>query len=774
MRCVGCGSAHVSGMRFCGMCGRPLAHASGERERRRVSVLFVDLMGFSTLTHDLDPEELRDLADEVLTVVAGVVEDYDGYVDSFRGDGLIAVFGAPHSHPDDPYRAVVVAAASLRAIESIGQARGLDLRGRAGVGTGMVIAGSVGSGRVREYTVMGSTVNLASRLETAAGPGQVWVSEETFQASRHRLTFERVHGVSLPGFPTVTSAYRFLADQERDHDPYQDLPFVGRAEELRRLDEILASVRLSGRARQVWLVGEAGSGKTRLLREFERRIDPGAARPMQVRDPEGRPDPSAQGANPRALGAPAPEGPPNGVKTVWVASNATQGFRWTALADQLFGLRSSDDERSRHMRVQRSLERIMPGQGRWHRLILGSLDLAPGVTWNRLERRSIDRTMIAWRDVLVALLHGPVAPAAIVLVVECERAETSLEQFVGLLAGADAPILVLRPTRGRDLPPGTERLAMTPLSLDESRTLLDQVTDPVFRVVAHSLVEQVGGVPASIFELAHALSATPETHVSASLMSLLQARLDALEPRTRRLLAVAALVGERCWEGLLRATVPDVADDLGTLRHVDVLVREQTSTMPGEVEYRFRSELLRRAVLQMIPFAERPMAHLRIATWLEQNAPLSFAELAGEHFDRGGAPDAAYAHFLAAADEAEYDEDHAVADRLYRRLGELDVSRDLRAQAALAYAQAAILRGDGALAVDQLVAAEAAIDGCDDEACGRLRETHARLLGDALRLARDGATTGGVATGGAATGGAATGGAGTGGGATDEAPVEVT
>ncbi|CAN5698501.1 hypothetical protein BH23DEI1_BH23DEI1_18140 [soil metagenome] len=663
-----------------------------------MSVLFVDLMGFATLTHDLDPEELRDLADEVLTVVAGVVEDYDGYVDSFRGDGLIAVFGAPHSHPDDPYRAVVVAAAGLRAIERIGEARGLDLRGRAGVGTGMVIAGSVGSGRVREYTVMGSTVNLASRLETAAGSGQVWVSEETYHASRHRLRFERVEGVSLPGFPTVSVAYRFLADRDRDHDPYQDLPFVGRSLEMQRLDELLARVRGEGRAQQIWLVGEAGSGKTRLLREFEGRHVGGAT------------------------------------KVVWVSSNATQGFSWTSLADQLFGLRSSDDDRSRYAHVQRALEEIMPGQGRWHRLILGSLDLAPGVTWNRLERRSIDRTMIAWRDVLVALLNDHEHGDAMTLVVECERAETPLEQFVGLLASADAPILVVRPTRGRDLPTDAEQLVLTPLSRDESLVLLDQVTDPAFRVVAHSLVEQVGGVPSSIFELAHALSVTPDTHVSVSLMSLLQARLDALGPRTRRVLAVAALVGERCWEGLLRATVTEASDELATLRSSDVLVREPTSTMPSEIECRFRSELLRRAVLQMIPFAERPMTHLRIATWLEQNAPLAFAELAGEHFERGGAPDAAYAHFLVAADEAELEEDQTAADRLYRRVASLEVGSDLRAQAALAYAQAAIHRHDGALALQQLDEASSAIDGCDAESCSRLRETHARLLDDARAI----------------------------------------
>ena len=104
-------------MRFCGNCGHALLGQSAAalgRERRNVSVLFIDLSGFTKLTHNFDPEELRDLADGILTVIAGIVEDYDGYVDAFQGDGLIALFGAPHSHPDDPYRAVEAAAAGLK------------------------------------------------------------------------------------------------------------------------------------------------------------------------------------------------------------------------------------------------------------------------------------------------------------------------------------------------------------------------------------------------------------------------------------------------------------------------------------------------------------------------------------------------------------------------------------------------------------------------------------------------------------------------------------
>ena len=157
-----------------------------------MSVLFVDMVAFSSMTRGLDPEEVRDLADSVLTAVAGVVEDLDGYVDSFKGDGLIALFGAPHSHPDDPQRAVLAAAKALDTIQEVGRSRGHELVGRAGVNTGIVIAGAVGSGKVRSYTVMGSAVNLAARLEEVAGPGEVWVGPETTALEKNAaLDFQR-------------------------------------------------------------------------------------------------------------------------------------------------------------------------------------------------------------------------------------------------------------------------------------------------------------------------------------------------------------------------------------------------------------------------------------------------------------------------------------------------------------------------------------------------------------------------------------------------------
>jgi hypothetical protein len=265
--------------------------------------------------------------------------------------------------------------------------------------------------------------------------------------------------------------------------------------------------------------------------------------------------------------------------------------------------------------------------------------------------------------------------------------------------------------------------------------LFRQVANPLFEGAGRALVAQVGGVPASVFELGRALSITQDAHFRGSLTSLLQARLDLLEPRARRLLALAAICGERTWEGLLRAALGDVQDELRSLRHGDVLVRGSVTSLPGEVEYRFRSELLRHAVLEMTPFGDRPALHLRVATWLEQHAPLAFSEVIGGHFEEGGAGDAAYGHYLAAADDAESADEPERADRLYRRLAALDVPPDLRAQGALAYAQTAMARGDRDLALEQLDLARATLALCDLETCAQMRATEAQLRADLAAMA---------------------------------------
>ena len=701
-------------MRFCGMCGRPLEAAAPGRERRRVSVVFIDLASFSDLTRDQDPEQVRDLADDVLTVIAGVIEEYDGYVDAFRGDGLGALFGAPHSHPDDAERAVRAAAAALAAIERLGAARGVALQGRAGVNTGVVIAGSIGSGRVRDYTVMGSAVNLAARLEAAARPGEVWVGPETFRAVRHRLTFEASDELALDGFPDVRRAYRLLPDgHPRSADPYAHLAYVGREEELQRLRAVRDDVLASSRAREVWVVGDVGSGKSRVIREAF-HCGPG-------------PRPSGGG----------------GDAVTWLRVPVGGEMPWTQLAAAVFGIDEAAQSPVSRQRLEAALAELLPDDPRWRRAILGSLDLVEVRPWRRLDRRGIDRASLAWRDLIAA--HARSRPAPWILVVDDDPRSPTLDAFLEMLADAEAPLLIVRASRPRHVPPDADRIPLEPLSSEESLALVRQLVDPPMERAASSLASQLGGVPAHLIELGRALSLQEEGAVSLSLASLLQAHLDRLDPPARTLLAHAALAGERVWDGLLRElTRGRPGRIVERLVHDKLLVPEPGSTLPDQREYRFQSELLRRAVMRMVPLDERQRVHVRIASWLEAHAPLAVSDAIAEQFALGGAPEAAYAHWMTAAEDAESEGDAARADALFEKALVLEVGAELQAQAALAWAQSALDRRDASTARAALERAEAFIATCEAEACLRLRAVRDRLARDVEALAGFGTFDGGA------------------------------
>jgi class 3 adenylate cyclase len=686
-------------MRFCGRCGTALQRSLA-RERRNVSVVFIDLCGFSTLTREFDPEILRDLADQVLTVVAGIIEDYDGHVDAFQGDGLIALFGAPHSHPDDPHRAVQAAAAGLRAIEAIGKSKGYPLKGRAGVNTGIVIAGSVGSGRVREYTVMGSAVNLAARLEGVAEDGEVWVGPETYETTRHRMNYESVTDVSLNGFPNITEVYKLVTlGESKESDPHAQLIFVGRERELSLLNDVLTEVQTTQSAQLRWLVGEVGSGKTRLLLEFSKA----------------------------AL-----------LPTIWLEESLDTKTMWRHLAKQMFDL--PDDEPVWQQRIPAHLKEIVPNEPRWQIYILRSLGLLEEKPWRRLERRGIDRSFIAWKDFFLAWLKSKHAPLLFVLEHGSQSSSpfdtlrAGFAQFVELLREADVPLLMVQTSRGRDVPPQADVIYMKPLSMQESLALVEQLASPQMKTATNSLIFQVGGIPANILELGRALQLTTQGSFRGSLASLLQARLDMLSSTTRQLLAYAALTGERAWEGLLLELSGVSQGELQDLVQDNVLMRESSSIIPDQSEYRFQSELFRSAVLRMVPYADRPLLHLQIASWLEKHAPLSLSALIGQQFKEGQSLEAAYPHYLAAADNAVQQGNLEEAYKLFGTLLSLELPVHLLAQGSLAYAQAALSQQDSGKAKEQLAFAEQWLELCSPETREQLGEVLKQLSEDMQRL----------------------------------------
>jgi adenylate cyclase len=293
--CAACGTANEPDDRFCGECGAPLAVAAAgpapaappvpaataatSEERRQVTVLFADLVGFTALAERLDPEDVRDITTECLQQLAAEAVRFEGTVDKLIGDAVMILFGAPVAHEDDPARALRAALAMQRALERFNEAlertHGLALRLRIGVETGEVVAGPREVGGMVEYTVIGDAVNVAARLQTAAAPGTILVGEGTSRRIDGGFRLQGVEPLTLKGRERPVGAAVLLAESDDTPAPESRLPLVGRGAELRALLDRLAALR-AGQGGAIVVVGAPGLGKSRLLAELRARSAPAA------------------------------------------------------------------------------------------------------------------------------------------------------------------------------------------------------------------------------------------------------------------------------------------------------------------------------------------------------------------------------------------------------------------------------------------------------------------------------------------------------------------
>lgn len=299
--CLACGFLNPLNHRFCGQCGTrlegeapaptsiPLAPSSvrgseGEEgeappppdQRRDVTILIADLSNYTATIHDLDPEDAYSLVADYLTILGQTVLEYGGTVHKYTGDGVIALFGAPEAHEDDPERALRAALAMQEGLASYRPrlSHGVTgvLRMRVGVHMGTVILGALGPDGAQEYTVVGEAVNLAARLEQAAEPGTILVSAPVYQRTWPLFTFEPQPPLRVKGLPEAVEAYRLLGPRLQPGRvrgvPGLYAPIIGRDQQLEQLQAILAALIRDKRGQVVLISGEAGVGKTRLVSEL--------------------------------------------------------------------------------------------------------------------------------------------------------------------------------------------------------------------------------------------------------------------------------------------------------------------------------------------------------------------------------------------------------------------------------------------------------------------------------------------------------------------------
>jgi len=599
MTCSACGSQAPAESRFCPTCGHALV--SRPDERRVATVLFADLVGFTTFSETADPEQVKELVDTCFQRLVGDVDTFGGQVDKIVGDAIVALFGAPIAHENDAERAVRAGLRMQETLASLHDELGIDAAIRVGVNTGEVLVGALRAGG--EYTAMGDVVNTASRLQTTAPPGAVVVGPATFEATRHAVRYERLGPLEVKGREAPVEAWiaRELLTTPGQRRARAKAPLVGRDVELDVLRTALRAAVERRRAHFVLLSGDAGVGKTRLTRE---------------------------------LGAEACE---RYGATVLHTHCAPYGETnpWFPIATALRSAANIDNSDDLDLARAKTVEAVTKASGadiddpEVGRVTDGLLSLmgmsgpAPGVDPSRAREDAI-RSLIEFfgalseRSLLVMTLSDlHWADDAVLDLVD--RLLTGLHDRPFVLAATARPELAERwaPRPGRH---NAAAIHLEPLDPEAGASMAAALLGDAPPELLALLVDRSGGNPFFIEELAAVITETGDRSGGAdlpmTLRGLVTARLDSLEPSVRSTLEDCAVVGAA---GPVELVVALASDPASAHAALDLLTERDFVELDGG-EYSFRSELIREVAYGMLTKADRARRHAHLTELLAHPA----------------------------------------------------------------------------------------------------------------------------------------------------------
>jgi adenylate cyclase len=702
--CPECQFPNAASAKFCNECGSALSESPAslpvappeitgapiatpptapaiDGERRTVTVLFADMAGFTAMSERLDPEIVTEVINDCLRRAVAVVDQHGGSINKLTGDGLLALFGAPLAHEDDPTRALRAALEMQRELETaaieLEQRRGVHPRLRVGVNTGLVVAGIVGGAERSEYTVMGDVVNVAARIMACAEPGSVLVGDATRRLVEGRFQFRTLSPLAVKGKSEPLTVFELVSELA---EPMAGLsgwqaPLIGRDEDLAQLEACYERAR-RGRPQVVSIVGEAGMGKTRLAAELVKLL---AERAGQ-----------ADGAV---------ESP-----TIWRFTCRQEHRRSHELTCQV--LRTALD--------------------------LG-LDDPSEVVRDRLESRASDlNTELAALETVVQLITVKAGGASTLdrLVVDPEQAKRRLfllvQQLLARTMQHRPMVIVIDDAnwideesremlrflieRVESLPlqivfierygsgimgafhgrVATSSILLLPLSDDESERLLRAWLGRSFDVLPDDLrariLSRAGGNPLYLEALARSLietdalrqeggfwrlaRQTAEVQVPDTIEGVIRARIDDLSVEERRLLQEAAVLGQSFGRDLLETyatAFQALGAVVGRLIAADLLIEDDKTV-------RFRHNLVRDVAYESLLLRAREELHSRAAESIQKlyaDRLTDFVPALAEHYDRAGDSDRALPYLRAAADGATAMFAHAEAARLHGKVLEL-------------------------------------------------------------------------------------------------------
>jgi class 3 adenylate cyclase len=608
--------------------GEPVGPQAGER--RQVTILFADISGFTALSQQLDAEEVRELVTRFTALVDGIVIGYGGTVDKHIGDAVMALFGAPRAHDDDPLRAARAALDIHEALARSNETARHPIEAHVGIASGEVVAGTIGRAAAHDYTVLGDSVNLAARLVGVAASGLTVISDGVQRALRGRGMCDALGEMALKGLSAPARVWG-LRGISGDAVFASGGAFVGREAELEQFRSIVGACLGRRAGRVIFVRGEAGIGKTRLVEEMRRYAD-------------------AQGfAIHRSL------------VLDFGVSKSQDPIR--ALLQSLLGLSPASDPAERLRAAEGLVAEGVVAPDR--RVFLHDLlDLPQTAEWRALDDAMDNAARNRGKRALTAALaanacrHCP----TLLIVEDLHWADPQVLAHLAALASAiaDGPGLLVMTSRVEGDPldlawrascRGTpfETIDLGPLRHDEALSLAGSFIDATQRV-ALACIERAAGNPLFLEQLLRSAEEGREDAVPASVQSLVLARMDRLAPRDRQAFQAAAVIGQRFALALLRRLIG--ASDYAC----DGLVGNALVLPEGE-DYLFAHALIQEGAYASLLRSRRRELHLQAAEWFADRD----LTLHAQHLDRAEDDRAPQAYLQAAlAQRGVHDPDAAL------------------------------------------------------------------------------------------------------------------
>ena len=653
-KCRKCGFENPDNMKFCGDCGTRLEQESSQlqAERRTVVILFGDIAGYTAMSEKMDPEQVRDILNKCFARVAGIVKKYGGTIDKYVGDEVMALFGVPVAHENDAERALRSALEIKDAFKDLSRQMGLELAMRQGLNIGEVVTGSVGGDRQAAHTVIGDAVNVASRLESLAQPGEIAVSEELAWMGKHVFDFSDLGEHQMKGKADTVHAYR-LEKVLAERGKVRGIgglwsPMVGRDRELKALTDAFDRTVSDRKPQAVFVIADPGGGKSRLLQEFTASLKERAVR--QKAD----------------FGLGFGRCLPFGGASLGPLIDMLRG---------VFGIKENEDPQAMREKISAVTARYFGdrqvglfGPARVFNVMLG-LDPEEALGQNLSAEQLQKQIKLA----LVEFCGLMAAQAPLVVVVEDLHwaDELSLEVLEYIINyHRDLPILFLGLTR----PPTQEgaraaamaqrlvahgigiNLHLAELKPEDVRQIIHSMLEieELPAAVKEKIVEYAGGNPLFVEEIVRylidqglllpadgywkAAGGIGQAVIPDTLQGLLLSRIDQLPSAQKSIIQHAAVVGKIFWEQLVSELMDkEISDGLADLTLRDMIHRSLQSSLSDDIEYIFKHILVQEAAYNTILKKFRINLHAKVVRLIEEKYPVlidQYADLLAYHAER--------------------------------------------------------------------------------------------------------------------------------------------